>query len=341
MRVPETIAKVGAVLGAFCLASLLAWNLQGHGASNGLWDGLTPAIAAGNAATDRQQAPYDLTQLRVVNEVLKTIRDRYVDPKRVKPKEMLLSALDHVQKDVAQVIVIRDDANPSQVKIRVDTQEKTFRVDDVSGPWDVSAHLREVFAFLQDGLRGTDVDLRDVEYAACNGMLHTLDPHSVLLSPDAYKEMNLSTQGQFGGLGIVISIRDQQLTVMNPMPGTPAGRAGVRRYDRITKINGESTLNMGLNEAVNHLRGAPGTKVTVWLHRDGPEGWRDSKSFELTREIIHVASVEHRLLDGGIGYVRLKQFQANTTTDLEAALADMKKGGELMTPLCPRYVSSS
>ena len=122
----------------------------------------------------------------------------------------------------------------------------------------MSSHLRDVFAFLQDGLRGTDVDLRDVEYAACNGMLHTLDPHSVLLSPEAYKEMNLSTQGQFGGLGIVISIRDQQLTVMNPMPGTPAGRAGVKKYDRIVKINGESTLNMGLNEAVNHLRGAPG-----------------------------------------------------------------------------------
>ena len=67
-------------------------------------------------------------------------------------------------------------------------------------------------------------------------MLHTLDPHSVLLSPEAYKEMNLSTSGQFGGLGIVISIRDQQLTVINPMPGTPAGRAGVRKYDRIMKI---------------------------------------------------------------------------------------------------------
>ena len=332
MRVHDRLnqlGKVAAIVGAFGLATLLMWSLHGGEHGGGLWDGLTPAIAAGNASTDHQAAPYDLTQLKVVNEVLKTIRDRYVDPKRVKPKEMLLSALDHVQKDVAQVIVIRDDANPNQVKVRVDTQEKTFRVDDVTGPWDVSSHLRDVFAFLQDGLRGTDVDLRDVEYAACNGMLHTLDPHSVLLSPDAYKEMNLSTQGQFGGLGIVISIRDQQLTVMNPMPGTPAGRAGVKRYDRITKINGESTLNMGLNEAVNHLRGAPGTKVTVWMHREGAEGWKDSKPFELVREIIHVASVEHRLLDGGIGYVRLKQFQANTTSDLQAALADMKKGGEL------------
>ena len=106
-----------------------------------------PAIAAGNpAVADRSPAPYDLTQLKVVNEVLKTIRDRYVDPKRVKPKEMLLSALDYVQKDVAQVIVIRDESNPDQVKVRVDTQEKEFRVDNVQGPWDVSSRLRDVFA---------------------------------------------------------------------------------------------------------------------------------------------------------------------------------------------------
>jgi carboxyl-terminal processing protease len=325
MRSFERLAKAAALLSAFGVAFFLASRFQ----SSGLWDGLAPAIAANSPSADHPPAPYDLTQLKVVNEVIKTVRDRYVDPKRVKPKEMLLSALDYVQKDVAQVIVTRDESSPAKVKVRVDTQEREFRVDDVVAPWDVSAHLRDVFAFLQDGLRAADVDLRDVEYAACNGMLHTLDPHSVLLSPEAYKEMNLTTQGQFGGLGIVISIRDQQLTVINPMPNTPAGRAGVKKLDRITKINNESTLNMGLNEAVNHLRGPPGTKVTAWIHRDGADGWPSSRPFELTREVIHVASVDHRLLDGGIGYVRLKQFQANTTSDLQAALADMKKGGEL------------
>jgi carboxyl-terminal processing protease len=327
MRTSESVVKGLALAGIFGGSLALAFLRHGGG---GLWDGLTPVLAASPpAATDHKPAPYDLTQLRVVNEVLKTVRDRYVDPKRVRPKDMLLSALDYVQKDVAQVIVTREEGDPSQVKIRVDTQEKEFRVDDVAGPWDISAHLRSIFGFIQDGLKGTDVDLRDVEYTAINGMLHTLDPHSVLLSPDAYKEMNLTTQGQFGGLGIVISIRDQQLTVMNPMPNTPAGRAGLKKYDRITKINGESTLNMGLNEAVNHLRGAPGTRVTAWVHRDGPDGWTGSRPFELTREIIHVASVEHRLLDGGIGYARIKQFQANTTSDLQAALADMKHGGDL------------
>ena len=331
MRILERLAKAGALVGAFGVASLLAIQLHG----GGLWEGLAPAIAAGNpVVADQKPAPYDLTQLKVVNEVLKTIRDRYVDPKpREVPKEMLLSALDYVQKDVvAQVIVTREENNPaSKVKIRVDTQEKELpRRRRRRARGTSSSHLRDAFAFIQDGLRGTDVDLRDVEYAACNGMLHTLDPHSVLLNPEAYKEMNLSTQGQFGGLGIVISIRDQQLTVMNPMPNTPAGRANLKKFDRIQKINTESTLNMGLNEAVNHLRGVPGTKVTVWIHRDGPEGWANARPFELTREVIHVASVDHKLLEGGIGYVRLKQFQANTDgRPRGGAQLDMKKTGEL------------
>ncbi|MFO0667806.1 MAG: MXAN_5808 family serine peptidase [Polyangiaceae bacterium] len=308
------------LLVAFGFAAFLALKFRG----NGLWEGLRHA----NAAGPKDRSNYDLTQVKVVNDTLKLIRDRYVDQSRVRPKEMLLSALNFVQRDVAQVIVLHEDGAPT-VKVRVDAQEREFKIDSVIGPWDVSQKLREIFAFVQEGLKGTEVDLREVEYAACNGMLHTLDPHSVLLSPEAYKDMNATTTGQFGGLGIVISIRDQQLTVMNPMPNTPASRAGVKRFDRIVKIGNESTLNMGLNEAVNHLRGQPGSKVTVWLHRDGPDGWNGERPFELQRELIKVKSVESKLLEGGIGYVRLKQFQSNTANELDQALAAMKSNGEL------------
>src|SRR5687768_6257417 len=237
---------------------------------------------------------------------------------------MFLSAQNQVQREVAPVIVLHEEKSP-RVKVRVDTEEKEFRVDTVVGPWDVSARLREVFAFLQENLKDTDVELRNVEYAACNGMLHTLDPHSVFLSPDAYREMNLSTSGHFGGLGIVISIRDQMLTVMRPMPGTPAARANLKRLDRITKINNESTLNMPLDDAVNRLRGKPGTKVTVWIHRDGNEGWAGARPFELTREEIQIKSVEARALQPGVGYIRLKQFQSSTDDELEEALAELNK----------------
>ncbi|HVY46663.1 MAG TPA: MXAN_5808 family serine peptidase, partial [Minicystis sp.] len=215
----------------------------------------------------------------------------------------------------------------NEVTVRVENQEKKFRVDNVQGPWDVSARLREVFAFLQKNLRGSEVDLREVEYAACNGMLHTLDPHSVFMSPDAYKEMNLSTSGAFGGLGIVISIRDDQLTVMNPMPDTPAGRAGLKRLDRIVKINNESTLNMPLDDAVRRLRGDPGTHVTIWVTREGE--WQGPRSFDLTREVIKVKSVDARTLEQGVGYVRLKQFQATSSSELDNALESFRQKGPI------------
>jgi carboxyl-terminal processing protease len=214
----------------------------------------------------------------------------------------------------------------------VDTEQAEFRVDNIQGPWDVAARLREVFVFLQKNLKDTGVDLREVEYAACNGMLKTLDPHSTFMSPEAYKDMNLTTSGHFGGLGIVISIRDQMLTIMRPIPGTPAGRAGLRRYDRITKINNESTLNMPLDDAVDRLRGEPNTKVTVWVHRDahdGVEGWAGSRPFELNRETIKIESVDSRALGNGVAYVRIKQFQSSTDDELERALAKLSEKGAI------------
>lgn len=327
MRFWQRASTVAGVLGSF---GAVTWFTLQFG-TGGLWRGLEPAIALpANAAGAKPQTPYDLTRLEAVNETLRHIRDKYVDPGRVKPRDMLLAALNRVQQDVAQVIVLHEESSP-EVTVRVETVEKRFRVDNVQGPWDVAARLREIFAFLQDHLRGTDVDLRDVEYAACNGMLRTLDPHSVFLSPEAYREMNVSTSGAFGGLGIVISVRDQQLTVMSAMPNTPAGRAGLKRGDKITKINSESTLNMPIDDAVRRLRGEPGTKVSVWVHREGDGGWAGSKPFDLSRENIKVASVEKQALDGGVGYVRLKQFQSGTAAELEAALGELRKkeGGQL------------
>ena len=318
MRFLERLGRAILILTVFGIASYFSMQ-SGTG---GLWRGLESAHAV--TAPGQPKAPYDLTQLVAVNETLNTIRTKYVDPSRVKPRQMFLSALNEIQREVAQVIVRHED-KAKVVKVQVDSETAEFRVDDVQGPWDVAARLRQVFSFLQANLKDTEVDLREVEYAACNGMLRTLDPHSVFLSPEAYREMNLSTSGHFGGLGIVISIRDQALTVMRPMPGTPAGRAGLKRLDRITKINNESSLNMPLDDAVGRLRGKPGSKVTVWVHRDGPEGWTGSRPFELTREEIQVKSVDYRSLGGGVGYIRLKQFQSSSSDELDEALSELGK----------------
>jgi carboxyl-terminal processing protease len=321
VRILERIGKLVIVFGALVLAGLFAARFG----AGSLWRGFDPALAI----TDPKAAkrPYDLTKLEAVNETLKMIRSKYVDPDRVKPKQMLVSALDFVQRDVAQVIVRQEGQN--EVVVQVGAESQKFRVDNVQGHWDVAARLREIFAFVQKNLKDTDVDLREVEYAACNGMLHTLDPHSTFLSPEAYREMNMQTSGAFGGLGIVISLRDGVLTVMRPMPGTPAGRAGLKRYDRIVQIDRESTLNMPLDDAVRRLRGEPGTKVSVSVVREGEGGWKDPKAFELTRESIKVASVVAKQLDGGIGYIKLKNFQATGDAEVEAALRTFKQTGPI------------
>jgi carboxyl-terminal processing protease len=321
MRGIERLTKLLILFSAFGLSTYFALQFR----SGGLWHGIEPAHAVAARGGLDTKTPYDLTKLEAVTATIQTIRDKYVDPNRVKPKQMLLSALDFVQRDVAQVIVLRD-SGVDEVTVRVGSEEKKFDVSSVQGPWDVSAKLRDIFAFLQENLKNDpEVDLREVEYAACNGMLNTLDPHSVFLSPEAYKEMTISTQGAFGGVGIVISIRDQLLTVIRPMPGTPAGRMGLKRYDRILRINNEPTLNMPLDDAVRRLRGDPGTDVTVWVSRDGAGGWTGSRPFKLRREIINVESVESRMLDQGVGYVRIKQFQAGTAGELDSALVALHR----------------
>lgn len=320
MRWFERFGRVLAFLGFAWLASHFALRFG----SGGLWKGLGAAHAV---TGDQKPVPYDLTRLTAVNETLKKIKSKYVDPERVDPQQMFINALNQVQREVAPIIVLHDENSPS-VRVRVDTEEKEFRVDNVQGPWDVSARLREVFEFLQQHLKDSDVKLEEIEYAACNGMLQTLDPHSVFLSPEAYAEMSMSTSGHFGGLGIVIAIRDQMLTVMRPMPGTPAANAGLKRLDRITKINNESTLNMPLDDAVERLRGKPGSEVTVWIAREGKGGWTGVKPFKLIRESIRIESVRSEALGGGVGYVRLEQFQSSTADELDEALTKLKKGPE-------------
>ncbi|MBI2396025.1 MAG: PDZ domain-containing protein, partial [Deltaproteobacteria bacterium] len=325
MPLTDRLARAILVTGSLGISTYLA--LFSLGRYDGLFRGLYAGAQAGTITPGGKKGPYALTKALVVQRTLELIADEYVEPKRVVPRDLLLAALNAVQRDVAQVLVQVDPAGQT-AKIRADDKEMTLPVGDVKGPWDVLAKIRTVFAFLEQTLKDSpDIDLREVEYAACNGMLKTLDPHSVLFSPEAYKDFSVGTSGKFGGLGIIIAIRDKMLTVMNTMPGTPASGAGLQKFDRIMQINGESTATMTINEAVNRLRGDPKTEVTLHVHRDGKDGWPGTKPYKLVREEIKVASVESKALEGGIGYVRLKQFAEQTTTDLVKAMAEFKATG--------------
>ena len=176
-------------------------------------------LALGVAADSR--AAGELSELRVFNKVVLLVKEQYVDAARIDPKEMLRASLDAVEKAVPEVLV--EDIDDNTIKVAIGTpaglQERTFDIKDVTNLWEVSFRLNTIFRFLEP-LIGTDVDKADVEYAAVNGMLGKLDPHSVLLEPRYSQEMKLSTKGEFGGLGFVIAIRDGGLTVIKRF-GTP------------------------------------------------------------------------------------------------------------------------
>jgi len=188
----------------------------------------------------------------------------------------------------------------------------------------------------------TEIDTQKLIYGAATGMVKTLDPFSQFMDPDAHKEMKTETEGQFGGIGIRISIRDNWLTVITPVPGTPAYRAGIAPGDRIIKIEGETTQDITLVQALKKLRGDPGTKVSFTIAREttGEEGKPSSwttKDYTLTREIIRLESVKSRLLQDKIAHVAIADFNAHTTEDLRKVLRDLKTQGMQALVLDLRY----
>ncbi len=178
-----------------------------------------------------------------------------------------------------------------------------------------------------------DMKTKDLVYGAIRGMLNSLDPHSAFMTPEAYKEMQVDTKGEFGGLGIQIGIKDSFLTVIAPIEDTPAYKAGIMAGDKIIKINDEGTKDMSLLDAVNKMRGTKGTSVKITVVR---EGWKEPKDFSIMRDIIKVKSVKYKILEDGIGYVKITQFQEQTANDLSNALAklnDDNKVGSLILDL--------
>jgi len=163
---------------------------------------------------------------------------------------------------------------------------------------------------------------KDLVYGAIQGTLGTLDPHSSFMTPEEFRELQVETKGQFSGIGIEIALKDRVLTVVSPIEGTPAYQAGMQPGDQIVKINGTPTKNVTLMEAVKLIRGPKGSKVTLTINR---EGFQQPKDFVITREIIPIRSVKARILDDGIGYIRVTHFQDKTDNDLRAFLKNMKQ----------------
>jgi carboxyl-terminal processing protease len=191
----------------------------------------------------------------------------------------------------------------------------------------------QLFSYVMEKVRkdyvdGQNLKYQDLVYAALKGMLNTLDPHSEFMEAEKYKELQSDTQGAFGGVGIVVAMKDNFITVIAPMEDSPGFKAGIMSGDRIMKIEGKSTEKMSLPDAVKNLRGEPGTDVKITVLHPASSQMKD---YKLTRAVINVDMVkdingkkEFPLGDNKIGYIRLVQFGEKTSAELETALTKLK-----------------
>ena len=207
-------------------------------------------------------------------------------------------------------------ASISQAGISQDQREATYRQLEI---------FANVLSILQENYI-EEINADNTIEGAISGMLLSLDPHSSYLTADDFNELQEETRGSFSGIGIEITIRDGILTVISPIEGTPADKAGLQAKDLIVKINGEPTKNMPSMEASKQLRGPKGSEVTISVYRDG---WQDLKEFTLVRDIISLHSVNGHFLEPGFAYVRITNFQAQTTKDLKETLAELEGEGQI------------
>ena len=170
-----------------------------------------------------------------------------------------------------------------------------------------------------------DTKIKDLIYGSLKGMLASLDAHSQFLDPETYEELKVDTQGKFGGLGIEITIKDGLLTVITPLQDSPAWKAGVKANDRIIQINQVLTREMPLADAVKKLRGKVGEIVNLTIFRDAEKKLLD---FKIAREIIKLSDIKYvRILEKGIGYIRISEFRENTFLEFNKALGALSQQG--------------
>lgn len=259
----------------------------------------------------------------VFAQSLRYLTKNYYDSDSLSPPTLLKEALYGVSRNVPEVVVEFSNRG-NRFSMEIAGKKKRFSVPTLKNPMDILPVVQEAFAFIAANYHGEN-KLEDIEYVSVNSMLRTLDPHSALLPPKVFNEFKTQTEGEFGGIGIVIGMKDGDLTVISPLSNTPAGRAGLRPKDKIVQIGEEATINMTLTEAVERLRGKVGTKVSLVLEREGAPA---PIEVTLTRAKIKIESVQAKLVKdpkGDVGILKVKSFQEETLGEMKRHLRKMKE----------------
>jgi carboxyl-terminal processing protease len=210
--------------------------------------------------------------------------------------------------------------NGERVQIQLPDPEEQLPLDDLRKFTEVFSRIKAAYV--------EEVSDRKLLESAIKGMLSDLDPHSTYLAPKDYEELEESTSGEFGGLGIEVGMENGFVKVIAPIDDTPAQKAGVLAGDLIIKLDEKPVKGMSLEEAVKLMRGKPGTVLTLTIMREGESA---PIEIDVTRDVIKVTSVKSRMIENGYGYVRITQFQAETGRQFRQALTKLEEeyGGDL------------
>lgn len=293
------------------------------------------------AQNEKEESEQDFPQLfRAVASLLQL---HYLDLERVNPRPLMEKAFFALENAVDEIYVENSDPSNPYVAVNVDSKKQVYNLEQVQTLDDSVRMLENVFDFLKRNYRG-ETPLNEIRYAAENGFLSGLDPHTLVFSPEAFKDFSVHIEGEIFGVGMYVGSRDGKLMVIEVLKDTPASKAGFKKGDLLTKIGDESTINMTVPEAVDKIRGPLKSVVTITVKRakaDKPDEL-ESLVIPVERNRVVIKSVESKLIPdwnkdsagpwkGGVGYVQVKNFDKNTTPSLRDHLQRLKaeNGGPL------------
>lgn len=275
----------------------------------------------------QNKSQVSLESIQTIVRAITLISQHYYDPDRIQPDKMLEASLNSLSEVIPEMLVTFPSPPNNSFTVSLGDNNTTVTYEKPTRLLDLLSPLSRTFDFIKLRYKGK-ITNSEQQYAVIIGLLNKLDPHSNLMEPSEYKEFMTQTEGEYGGLGLVVNIKDENLVILAPIEDTPAMRAGLKAGDQIAEIDGVSTVNMPIDDAVDRLRGKVGSKVSILIKRDN----KDPQEVSLTRQKINIQSVKYVILnreDKRIGVIRIRQFAENTAADISNALKSMMSGGPL------------
>ena len=256
-------------------------------------------------------------EFELLNRVALRINQSYNDPTRIKPKAMFRKAMHYLELEIPEFVLTEPSGERLSTDLAIGALSLSVDTNHLTSIWQTVFHISDTLRMLYRS-EAVSPNLRiRLEEIACQGMLATLDAHSMVLSESALFELKQSTLGRFGGIGVVIASQNQELKIIEVMPGTPAHKAHLKAGDRVLEIDKDTTQNLSLQEAAELLRGPMGSTVNLTLRHSKSQRLR---RVELKRTKIEVDSVSTKELEDNIGYLRIDHFQEQTVVEVSQAL---------------------